>query len=64
MGTFFRFRAVFATKTFLILARFLSNRVQNHCKFSAQLEYRVKIKKKIPKKSKVEAPLKGPGHPM
>jgi hypothetical protein len=40
------FRAVFATKTSWIWARFLSFLVYHHCKFSAQLEFRVKSKKK------------------
>jgi hypothetical protein len=47
---FFRFRAVFATKTFLIWARFSRFLVQHHHKFSALPEYRVKIKKKNAKK--------------
>ena len=49
MGTFSRFRAVFATKTFSIRATFLSILVNYHHKFSAQPEYRVKKKK--PKKN-------------
>jgi outer membrane biogenesis lipoprotein LolB len=47
------FRAVFATKTSWIWARFLSFLVDHHCKFSAQLEFRVKSKKKKSQK-KVE----------
>jgi len=39
---FFRFWAIFATKTFSIRARFLSFLDEHHHKFSAQSEYRVK----------------------
>ena len=39
---FFRFWAIFATKTFSIWARFLSFLDEHHHKFSAQSEYRVK----------------------
>ncbi len=45
-----RFRAVLATKTFLIWARFLSFLVKHHHKFSAPPEYLVKSKKKNPNK--------------
>ena len=45
-SVFSRFGDVFATKTSWIWARFFSFIVHNHCKFSVQLEYRVKNKNK------------------